>query len=138
MPDMDEMESVRVDNEVLKYRDDKELALGKTKKLKLKKPKVKPVAKSPKIDLNIDDVSLGCWNHRIRKRVIPRIEGYEATVWYDIVEAHYDSHEDADNNKISGWTVDGIAPGGETIEDLKWELEHMLAALSKPILEDSE
>lgn len=77
------------------------------------------------------------WNHRVRKRIIKsNIEGIEDTPWYDIVEAHYGSKENADNHKSNGWTVDGIAPGSEDIEGLRWELEHMLAALDKPIIED--
>jgi hypothetical protein len=66
------------------------------------------------------------------------IDGTEFEPWYDIVEAHYASEEDADNCKSNGWTVDGIAPGSLDIEGLRWELEHMLASLDKPIIEDNE
>lgn len=33
-----------------------------------------------------------------------------------------------------GWTANAIAPQGDTLEELRWELTHMLAALDKPFL----
>jgi len=81
------------------------------------------------LPLNWDEPE-GCWNHRIRKRII------SGEPWYDVVEAHYESHKNAENNEECCYTEDGIAPGGSDIEELKWELEHMLAALNKPIIEE--
>jgi hypothetical protein len=49
--------------------------------------------------------------------------------WYQIHEVHYNS-----KRKPEGWTVEGIAPGGNTLEDLRDELIRMLEATEKNIL----
>jgi hypothetical protein len=66
------------------------------------------------------------WNHRVVE------SHYNGEPWFTIHEVHYD------NGKPIARTENAIAPAGETIEDLKWELEQMLACLDKPILTDEE
>jgi len=68
------------------------------------------------------------WNHRVFKQVT------EHEVWYEIHEAYYE-----DDKKIPEmWTENAIAPGGETIEELKAELKRMIKCLDKPILMEEE
>jgi hypothetical protein len=50
--------------------------------------------------------------------------------WYQIHEVYYDS-----KRKPDGWTKNGIAPGGHTLEDLRDELLKMLEATEKEILD---
>ncbi len=73
---------------------------------------------------------MGCWNHRVRKSIV------NGTAVYDIVEAYYASHKDADNDKHNGYTAEGITPGSETLHGLHWEVEAMMQAFSRPIIED--
>ena len=47
--------------------------------------------------------------------------------WFDIREV-YDDGE--------GWTMNEIAPAGETLDELRNDLIHMLVATSKPVLEE--
>lgn len=49
--------------------------------------------------------------------------------WYQIHEVYYDSKLEPDS-----WTVDGVNPGGNTLEDLRDELIWMLEATEKEIL----
>jgi hypothetical protein len=49
--------------------------------------------------------------------------------WFMIHEVYYD-----ENNKIVSWTENPVAPAGETIEDLRKELQLFLDALNKPVL----
>lgn len=51
------------------------------------------------------------WSYRARKRTD------KGEVWYDVVEYYTDPR---------GWTRNGIAPGGETKEELILELEMIL------------
>jgi hypothetical protein len=60
------------------------------------------------------------WNHRVRLR----------NGWFEIVEAYYD-----DAGKLEGQTVDAIAPGGETVDELRDELNRMLRALDEPVID---
>lgn len=62
------------------------------------------------------------WHYQMRKRIIDDEE------IYDIVEIY-----DQDNV----WTMDGIAPIGNTKEELIQDLERMISDANKyPILED--
>ncbi len=76
---------------------------------------------------------MGVWNHRVRRQTYAGDQD-----WYEIVEAHYDTAEDADAHNASAVTTDAITPGGETLDDLRDELVHMLAALDKPIIDEGE
>ena len=75
---------------------------------------------------------LGVWNHRvIRHRHVP---GWDEPYFYVVHEVHYEI--DGDSEEIVGWSVEGLAPQGDTLEDLRDELELYLAALAKPVLEE--
>ena len=65
------------------------------------------------------------WNYRVVKSVINGEESYA------IHEAYY--NEDGEPKSI---TVDSIAAYGDSAEELKLDLERMLEALSKPILNE--
>ena len=69
------------------------------------------------------------WNYRVYKRESP-IFGEEPT--YDIVEAFYN-----DDGSLRSITVDGVAPMGDSPEDLAQSLRWMLKAFDKPILDSS-
>ena len=66
------------------------------------------------------------WNHRVMKH--KEADGDDD--WYQIHEVYYNS-----KRKPKSWTVEGIAPGGNTLEDLRDELLKMLEATEKEILD---
>jgi hypothetical protein len=59
------------------------------------------------------------WNNRVIKRDNK----------LGIHEVYY-----SENDEMISWTIDSIIPGGETIEDLKEELQRFMRASKKPIL----
>ena len=65
------------------------------------------------------------WNHRVMKH--EKADGDDD--WYQIHEVYYDSKREP-----GSWTKEGIAPGGNTLEDLRDELIMMLEATEKEIL----
>ena len=69
------------------------------------------------------------WNHRVMKH--EKADGDDD--WYQIHEVYYDSKREPDS-----WTVDGIKPGGNTLENLRDELIMMLEATEKEILKYKE
>ena len=69
------------------------------------------------------------WNHRVMKH--EKADGDDD--WYQIHEVYYDSKREPDR-----WTVDGIKPGGNTLEALRDELIKMLEATEKEILDYKE
>lgn len=77
-----------------------------------------------------DDIILGraslSWDYRVTKRVVGDIALLE------IREAYYDG---TSSSEPRSWTERAIAPSGLTIEDLRAELERMLEALDKPVLD---
>lgn len=62
------------------------------------------------------------WNYRIIKRT------YEDDDYYELHEVYYE-----EGNKFS-WTVDAICPYGETVEELRSNIDMMLVAFSKPVM----
>lgn len=79
------------------------------------------------------------WNYRVFRQ---RFDDEEQLV---IHEVHYDYANDDDTRPpvpddamIKGWTVRNVKPGGETIEELRSDLQRMLNALNAPILEEAE
>lgn len=66
------------------------------------------------------------WNYRVFRCVDPTGSPY-----YEMREVHY-----GEGNKVEGWTEGGSAPMGETFRELIGDLAWLLAALSKPILDD--
>tara|TARA_B110000027_G_scaffold118668_1_gene130844 strand:- start:956 stop:1180 length:225 start_codon:yes stop_codon:yes gene_type:complete len=67
------------------------------------------------------------WNHRVMKH--DKADGDDD--WYQIHEVYYDDS----TRQPESWTVEGIAPGGYTLEDLRDELLKMLEATEKEILD---
>ena len=55
----------------------------------------------------------------------------EEYISYGIHEVYSDSA-----GNIDGYTIDGIAPLGETLDDLKEDMKYMAAALLKPVLQE--
>lgn len=68
------------------------------------------------------------WNHRVFKTNNPHGDEYE------IREVYYDEETDA----ITAYTGEGHAPWGVDMDDLRWVLEHMLASLDKPVIDEAE
>jgi hypothetical protein len=67
------------------------------------------------------------WNHRVvRKR-------QDGETWLGIHEVFYDLPDESG----PAWTNDPIEVVGETIEELRDTLNHMLACLDKPIIDDT-
>jgi len=65
------------------------------------------------------------WHYRVRKRILKTGEP-----WYDIVE-YWDNP--------TGWSRDGMTPGGNTSGELIQELERMLSDANKyDVLDDKE
>jgi len=63
------------------------------------------------------------WNHRVMKQK----DGNED--WYQIHEVYYK------DGKVDGYTTNGIAAGGNTLEELRVELNRMLESLDKEVLQ---
>lgn len=71
---------------------------------------------------------LSHWNYRvIRREVAP--EAYE----YSIYEVYYDK-----DGEIDCWTEDSVKPYGEGFLELQNDLNYMVRATQKPILEEKE
>ena len=75
---------------------------------------------------------MGHWNHRVMKRANEHGE-----TWYEIHEVFYDHGQGESEPRLS-WTEEAIAPVGETLEELKTELERMLRACDAPVLDYGE
>ena len=69
------------------------------------------------------------WNHRVMKH--EKADGDDD--WYQIHEVYYNGKREPNS-----WTVEGIVPGGNTLEDLRDELIMMLEATEKEILKYKE
>ena len=73
------------------------------------------------------------WNHRVIRH---RNEAYEDEQYFYVVHNVY-YEIDGDSEEIFAWSEEGLAPQGETLEDLKAVLELYQAALAKPVLEEA-
>lgn len=72
----------------------------------------------------------GTWNYRvIATPHAPKSDNY-GPVEYGIHEVYYDA-----DGRITGWTEQGVAPGGDSWDDLDDDLSHMVRALSLPTLD---
>jgi len=72
------------------------------------------------------------WNHRVIKYETRNLFG-DPDFGYAIHEVFYDN-----DGNVRGMTADAIKPWGDTKEELRAELERMLAALDKPDLDLDE
>ena len=70
--------------------------------------------------VNLTDVRFPLWNHRVVKK----------DKGFGIHEVYY-----KDNGKIEAVTVDSVEAYGETPEELKIELQRMLACCDKKVLD---
>ena len=64
------------------------------------------------------------WNYRVIKHTTDDV------IYYGIHEVYYD-----DKQEPSSYSEDSIAPYGQTLEEIKSDLEKMVTALSKPVLD---
>ena len=67
------------------------------------------------------------WNHRLMKMK----DGEDD--FYQIHEVFYDIE-----GNVESYTKNGVTVGGNNIEEVKWVLLEMLAALDKPVLNYEE
>ncbi len=67
------------------------------------------------------------WNHRVVKRHDKKAK----ITTFQIHEIYYN-----DNNEIEGWTESPVEPMGESMAELKKDLQHFFEALEKPVLEE--
>lgn len=65
------------------------------------------------------------WNYRVMKRKIS-----ESEFEFGIYEVYYD-----DNGRVKGYTENSMTPVVHTAEGLKYELEIMMKAFDKEVLE---
>jgi hypothetical protein len=68
------------------------------------------------------------WNHRVVKRTFN--EGGYTEDRYAIHEAYYD-----ENGKVWGITEEPVEPHGETMDELKKDIDWMTQCLEHPILD---
>lgn len=69
------------------------------------------------------------WNHRVVREVVT-YNITETEENHSIYEVYYD-----DEGSPNGWCRRTHSPYGYSLEDLRGELERMLRALDKPVLE---
>lgn len=73
--------------------------------------------------------SCSYWNYRVVRHAFEDSDETELRIH----EVYYD-----EDNSIVTSTVDGMAAMGDTVEELEQDLQHMLHALKKPILDYTE
>lgn len=73
------------------------------------------------------------WNHRVVKRKGKPFHGIPQPDWYAIHEVYYDK-----KGRPKTLTAEPVAPGGETPDELRDDLNRMRDALKKPILQESD
>ena len=66
------------------------------------------------------------WRYCITRTTTP--DGY----WYEVREVYYNAE-----GEVEGWTVDEVAPCGDSVNDVRSDLERMTEALHRPILDIS-
>ena len=68
---------------------------------------------------------MGWWNYRVIKRTYGEEDGYE------FHEVYYN-----DAGEIKSWTTEPVNPHGSNMAELRDDLQRMLEALDKPVLEE--
>lgn len=66
------------------------------------------------------------WNYRVVRGV------WGGSTWYTIREVYY-----SPEGVVETMTKKGVDPRGETLDELKADLQYMLKSLEEPILEDT-
>lgn len=74
---------------------------------------------------------MGTWEYRVVEKVAGRSHMDDA-IWYEIMEVYYDDDGNLDA------TSDKICPAGDSVEDLREDLELMLLAINKPVISYEE
>ena len=74
---------------------------------------------------------MGTWEYRVVERMSSHPH-MDDLIWYEIIEVYYD-----DDGKLDA-TSDKIFPAGDTVDDLREDLELMLLATSKPVITHEE
>ena len=69
------------------------------------------------------------WNYRVVRKNVYMGKTINPEVQFGIHETYYNSED-----KPTAITTDHMRPYGETLEELKSDLEKMVAALEKPVL----
>ncbi len=69
------------------------------------------------------------WNYRVVRKYTPEPGNFE-DYSYAIHEAHYKK-----NGSVEAVTENDIAACGESVEDVKWHLDMMQKALTKPVID---
>jgi len=72
------------------------------------------------------------WNYRVMKRDSTDLNGV-VSEWFEIHEVYYDS-----KGNIEGYTQNAASPGGTTLKELKSDLNLILKALEKDVLDYKE
>lgn len=74
------------------------------------------------------------WNYRVMRHVYPaeKCVSGEDYIYYTIHEVYYGTK---DNPDALSWSTNPDWPQAESVEELRDELNRMLAALDKPVLE---
>ncbi|MEA3285935.1 MAG: hypothetical protein U9Q77_00980 [Candidatus Marinimicrobia bacterium] len=67
------------------------------------------------------------WNYRIIRKYFEKTD----TISFQIHEVYYD-----DKDQIEGWTQSSVGPSGETILELREDIEHFMETMQKPILQE--
>ena len=65
------------------------------------------------------------WNYRVIKTRCPDIEEDN----YQVFEVYYDDHDE-----IESWTAEPCTTAGESLAELRDDLQHQLEALENPVL----
>lgn len=66
------------------------------------------------------------WNHRVMRST------RDGETWYGIHEVYYEQGD------VTLWTLDPVEVASESLDGLRDTLNHMLAALDKPTLDNPE
>ncbi len=69
------------------------------------------------------------WNHRVIRKMV--MEGQQEIPIFQIYEVYYN-----EDGEIDGWTMEPDCPMGETLEELKNDIQYNLKALDAPVLEE--
>jgi len=83
------------------------------------------------------------WNYRVMRHEpdAPDAADGKREVWYAIHEVFYQT-DSADDRSVDAsetrYTEDPVAVVADDVDEMRWVLEQMLAALDKPILEYRE
>lgn len=73
------------------------------------------------------------WNYRIVRRTSLEGSWYCRTEgsWYCIREVHYEG------DAVVAWSERDVSPGGESIDELRRDMDLFLLALTKPVLDEA-